>query len=1044
MNRLLLWTLCLGTVAVAQSPDAVLAGRVLDPSGLGVPQAEVRVKAMTSDLERTARSGADGGFRVAALPAGAYQVKVEHQGFAPYELGRVELHVRQAVDLEIRLTLGGRNETVRVDEQLIPVDAAPAGAGFSVAETQVRSLPLANRNFISLATLGPGVAARHLTGFVHDTINDVQPARGAVGLNPPVNGTRSTANTFLLDGILNTDGNINAFVVSPPLESVQEFRVQTSATSAEFGYSGGGVINVVTRSGGPRFHGGAFEFLRNQVLDARYFFDQPGSPKPAFRQHQFGAQAGGPVPGLRTWSFFASYEGLLSTLGRSNRVPVPDAAMRGGDFSAVSPISDPFTGLRFPNNRIPTERISPVARIFLDKFQPLPNGPGGQLFSSDPDRRNSQTGSGRLDRHTARWGSFFGRYTINDEHATLNAGFPLQPVDETIRAQQITLGHTLTGKGWVNELRVGLNRLFVQELQLSAFKRDVVGELGMSGINRDPINFGLPIFNMGNFTLTTDDPTLPQSQRDITYHVIDQFTAQRGRHTFSAGGEFRRFVMNFLQLQQGRGQFNFSGQFSGYDFADFLLGFPSFTQRVSGLPQAYLRRPAYAFFAQDEFRVRPGLMLTAGLRYNYTSPFNEARNNMLNLDYSRLPAAPTLVRGSQVQPDRNDWAPRLGLAWQPLRGRSLLFRAGYGIFYSPEIASEYYDLVRNGVRNELNTAPAGPPVLTLANGFPTTASTGFPSYFGLQTDLPTSYVQQWNASWQAGFRGMLFEAAYVGSKGTHLGRFRQYNTPLQVELGRNLPPRPGDLQSLRSFPSLGPIFQRQHIANSNYHSLQLRVEKRFSKTLQFQGSYTWAKSLDDADHVIKGLYDSVGAQDERNLRLERGQSFYDVRNRLTFNLLYDLTFKGRLLGGWQIAGIALLQGGMPSNAFYFFTDFANTGTPNRPNMVAGQEISLSRDQRNPTRFFNTAAFSDPAPFTFGNGGRNTLPGPGVTSFDLALHRTFALPERGTLEFRAEFFNAFNHPNLGIPGNNKDFGPFFGRIFVAGEPRRIQFALKLGF
>jgi hypothetical protein len=696
-----------------------------------------------------------------------------------------------------------------------------------------------------------------------------------------------------------------------------------------------------------------------------------------------------------------------------------------------------------------------VARIFLEKFQPLPNGPGNQLFSGTPDKRNTETGSLRLDRHTAHWGSFFARYTINDDGATLNAAFPLLPDDETVRAQQFTLGHTLAGKGWVNELRVGFNRLVVEELQLTAFKRDVVSELGMSGINRDPINWGLPIFNLGNFILTTDDPTLPQTQHDITYHVLDQYTVQRGRHTFGFGGEFRRFDMNFLQLQNGRGLFNFSGQFTGFDFADFLLGYPNETQRVSGLPQAYLRRLSYAFYGQDEFRVRPGLMLTAGLRYNYTSPFSDARDNIYNLDYSRLPAAPSLVRDRRVSPDRNDFAPRVALAWQPLQGKSLLFRAGYGLFYSPEIAAEFYDLVRNSVHNEINEAPAGLPVLTLNNGFPSTASTGFASYFGLDRNVPTPYVQQWNASWQAGFHGLLFEAAYVGNKGTHLGRFRRYNTALQTELGRNLPPRPGDLQSLRSFPSLGPILQRQHISNSDFHSLQLRIEKRFSKSLQFQGSYTWAKAIDDADNNVQGLYDNFGAQDERNLRLERGLSFYDVRNRLTFNAQYDLPFgAGRrwaasgvaahVLGGWQLAGITLLQGGMPSNPVYFFTDFANTGTPNRPNVVPGVSVSLSRDQRTPLRFFNPAAFSDPAPYTFGNAGRDILPGPGVAIVDLAVHRTFAVRERGTLEFRAESFNAFNHPNLGIPVPNKDFGPFFGRILAVGDPRRIQFALKLGF
>lgn len=1046
---------CCSAPIWAQSPDAVLAGRVVDPAGLGVPAAEVRVKALHSDLERSAQSGADGAFRVGALPAGTYHVRVEHQGFAPYELDRVDLQVRQVVDLEIRLALGGRNETVRVQGQLALVDAAPAGVGFSVAEAQIRELPLIQRNFIELATLGPGVVPRALTGFVHDTLNDLQPGRGATALNPQINGTRSTANTFLLDGIQNTDGNINAVVVNPPLESVQEVRVQASATSAEFGYAGGGVINVVTRSGGSQYHGGVFEFLRNQALDAHGFFDPPGQPKPAFRQHQFGAQLGGALPRLSHWFFFASYEGLLSANGKLKHTSVPDAAMRSGDFSAVDPITDPVTGLAFPNKRIPGQRISSVARIFLDKFQPLPNGPNNQLFSGTPDKRNTETGSFRLDKNTARWGSFFARYTLNDDGAVLNASFPLLPDNETVRAQQFTVGNTLTGKGWVNELRAGFNRLVVEELPLTAFKRDVVGELGMSGLNRDPINWGLPIFNLGNFTLTTDDPTLPQVQHDLTYHVLDQFTLQRGKHTFSMGGEFRRFQQNFLQLLNGRGLFNFSGQFTGYDFADFLLGDPNETQRVSGLPQAYLRRLSYAFYGQDEYRVRPGLMLTAGLRYNYTSPFSDAGNNMYNLDYSRLPAAPSLVRGSQVRPDHNDFAPRAALAWQPLQGKSLLFRAGYGIFYSPEIAAEYYDLVRNSVHNEINEAPKGAPVLTLTNGFPSTASTGFASYFGLQDNVPTPYVQQWNASWQTSFHSMVFEAAYVGNKATHLGRFRNYNTPLQVELGRSLAPRPGDLQSLRSFPSLGPILQRQHIANSNFHSLQLRLEKRFSKTLQFQASYTWAKAIDDSDNNVQGLYDNYPAQDERNLRLERGLSFYDVRNRLTFNAQYNLPFgTGRrwassgaaasVFGGWQLAGITLLQGGMPSNPVYFFSDFANTGTPNRPNVVPGVSVSLPRDQRTVERFFNRGAFSDPAPFTFGNAGRDVLPGPGVAIVDLAVHRTFAVSERGTLEFRAESFNAFNHPNWGIPIPNPDFGPFFGRVHVAGDPRRIQFALKLGF
>jgi hypothetical protein len=466
-----------------------------------------------------------------------------------------------------------------------------------------------------------------------------------------------------------------------------------------------------------------------------------------------------------------------------------------------------------------------------------------------------------------------------------------------------------------------------------------------------------------------------------------------------------------------------------------------------------LRHNTYAAYLQDDWRLTPRISLSTGLRYEYVDPFSEDRGNLLNLDYSALPSEPVLRRVSTgIQPARLDFAPRIGLAIRlpHLLGSShdSVFRAGYGIFFSPEIAVETYDLLRNGVRNELNQPGGLTPVLTFENGFPQTSSTGFPSYFGVDQNARTPYVQQWSSSIQHELPGnTLLEIAYIGTRGTGLGRFRRFNTPAHVEIGQNLPPRPGNLQSLRTFPDLGTIFQRQHIANSIYHSLQIKAEKRFTGRLSFIASFVWAKSIDDADTVVPGQFASFGAQDERNLRLERGLSFFDVRRRLSAGYVYSFpaapVFRP-VLKDWQISGNLTFQDGTPVNPVYFASDFANSGTPNRPNVVAGQDVNLPASQRTADRFFNGNAFSAPAPFTFGNAGRDVLPGPGNAVVDVALHRRFAVQEGKTIELRAESFNLLNHPNIGIPGPYPDFGPFFGKAFSAGSPRRLQFALRFDF
>ena len=773
------------------------------------------------------------------------------------------------------------------------------------------------------------------------------------------------------------------------------------------------------------------------------------------------------MPWLKKTFFYGTYEGIRQKSGTSALAIVPDQVTRNGDFSGGNTIYDPLSGpvrVPFAGNAIPQNRIDPIATSFLKQYEPLPNStnPSGNYLDATPSTFRTDSALARVDHQFGR-STLTARYTLNDEGNLIAGSFPVLPATEQVRAQQAALGFTTGFGSAVNEARFSFTRLAMFDAPQTALHTNVAQELGLAEPPTDPLAFGLPYFNVTNYSFVTDSPSLPQQQRDNLRNISDGFSLLHGRHTLKFGGSFIRFQLNYLQSNLLRGRYTYSGVFTSVDgsgvdsgdpLADFLLGFPQDTARVTGSGLAYLRQSVYGAYAQDDWHITPALTLNLGLRYDYAAPYTETRDRLLNLDYSTLPGAPRLVQvDSAGNPDHKNFAPRVGLAWRlpklRLPGGSTVFRAGYGIYYSPEIAVESYDLLLNGLVSEINeTQGDRPPVLTTKNGFLKSADTGFPSYFGLDPHATTPYVQQWTGSLQHELPGrMLLELAYVGSKGTRLGRYRQFNTPAHVETGENLPPRPGDLQSLRTFPSLGPIIQRQHIANSSYNSLQVKLEKSLSRRLSLLASFVWSKSIDDGDSPIPGLFDSVGAQDERNLRLERGLSFFNPGRRISAGYVFQLPethVAGPLLRAWSLSGTVTLQDGTPINPFYFALDFANSGTPNRPDIVPGQSIALPRSQRTADQFFNTAAFTAPAPYTFGNAGRDIIIGPGNNVFDIALARRFRVTEASSIQLRVESFNVFNHPNWGIPGPNPDFGPFFGRIFAAGDPRRMQFALRYDF
>lgn len=1061
----------LASAARAQVASATLSGTVVDESSAVAPGATVEAREAGTGFSRTTVTNAEGHYAIEELAPGQYTVTAQKAGFRATTSEHVLLGVNQKARLDLTLHIGPGRESITATTGVSPVQSEEASIGYPLDSATTEALPLDARNVVALVTLGPGAIPRQLGGFGHDVVNDVQQgSRGSVAFNPPINGSRSTMNAFLLDGAYDTDRNTFAIAVYPPLESVQEFRIQTSLAPAEFPQAGGAAIDVVTRSGSRQFHGSAFEFLRNEATAARSYFDDPTMPAPIARQNQFGGSLGGPLPA--DTFFFATYEGLRGKLGQPVQSLVPPAAVRAGDFTGQNIIYDPSTldasGARLPfaNNVIPTVRIDPIASSFLQQYQPLPNlniGNGNNYIDETPNRNTNDAVSARIDHQFRNQSQLAGRYTFNGEQNTIAGSYPLLPTLESVRAQQAALSYTYARQSWLNEARLSFTRMRIFDTPESAFKTNLTAQLGVQGLSTDPAEYGLPYFQLADYSLVTDNPMLPQVQRDNLWNASDGMAWVRGAHTIKAGFDWIHFQLNYRQSQLARGAFIYSGAFSsaqgtpgatGDALADFLLGFPQDTSRNVGNTQAYLRENNYGVYVQDDWRVSRRLTLNVGLRYEYFSPYTETRDNLLNLDYSNLPAPPQLVRVHQaVRGDKRNFAPRVGLAYRlarlPFTHGETVFRAGYGIYYSPEIAVETYDLVLNSILAQSNFSDGSQaPILTTRNGFPTTSSTGFPSYFGIDRGAPTPYMQQWNAGFQHEFAGhILGEVSYVGSKGTHLGRFRQFNTPLQVEIGANLPPRPGDLQSLRTWPSLGPIVQRQHIANSSYHALQVKAEKRLRGRVSLLASFVWSKSIDDADTVIPGFFDSAGAQDERNLRLERGLSFFNVGRRISGGYVVNLPAVealGPVLRNWQLSGIVTLQDGTPLNAFYSFLDLANTGTPNRPNIVPGQSITLPRSQRTDTRFFNTAAFSDPAPYTFGDAGRNIIPGPGNNIFDVAVHRRFPIAERGAVEFRAESFNVFNHPNWGIPGPYPDFGPFFGKILSVGAPRRIQFAVRYDF
>jgi len=1096
----LLW-ICLllaGLPALAQQETATITGVVQDPSGAVIPGANVRLTNLGTNIASTTMTGETGFYTVTNLKPGAYSVTVEKQGFKKFVQSGVTLQVNQAARLDITLQLGAQAEIVEVTAEAPLVETESANRGAVIDQRKILDLPLNGRDYNQLALLSPGVLqATPRFGF---------PAlqfKGAFNAN----GNRVFMNAFLLDGLDNVSYSNsyrgeNVQVVQPSIDALQEFKIQTSNYSAEFGRSAGAVINATIKSGTNAYHGTVYEFLRNDKVDARNFF---AAAKPERRRNQFGASIGGPILHNKTF-FFGDYEGLRDRDGQVYIRSVPTAAMKRGDFSGFPQIFDPAAPGRppFVNNQIPSGRFDAVGvRMLSAHVDPNLPGLANNFRRTVVNANRTDQFDVRLDHQWSDRLNVFGRYSFVDATIFRPAPFPGLAEGSFIDTFGTTENRSqfvASGVTWNATPRtvVDIRGSFVRgsyHVRPPNFGTGCPGEL--LGFATPPIDKefcgGFPKINVQGFDPFGRHTSTPQIQEPESWNVRGSLSLVKGNHLLKIGNEFLYVRTDILDIGQLIGNFNFQNFFTGQAVGDILLGMPRTFSMNTGIIFDHSQRMHFSYI-QDDWKVSPKLTVNWGLRYEYATPPREAKDRFSNFD----PKTGGFVFAGQdgrsrslVEDDRNNFGPRLGFAWTPLS--KTVLRGGYGVFYNHTnrqgreglLGFNPPFLLEPTLREVSNTQPP----FFLRNGYPLNVldATGSTTNVNIsrraqQVDQRTPYIQQWSFGIQREvFRDVLVDLAYVGNKGTKLPGFRNLNYAPPGALPS--PPAPSlSVQSRRLIPTLGDVQFMESRVNTNYHALQLRVEKRFSKGFTTQGSYTWGKALGNSvDHLSTsgaGAGFDIGAgrspQDPRNLGLEYGPQEFDVTHRFVWTYIWHLPFgkgqrymtdasrwKQAFLGGWQVNGINAFQTGLPltvTSGVSIPTNADMGGERSRRPDVLGP-LASSGFEQTVDRWFDTSKVAIPCvnrpannptgcdtanTQPIGNAGVGIVRGPGLVNIDFAVFKNFDVSESKRLQFRAEMFNLFNRANFGLPGlgySGTPTGGGFGSIRTANPARIIQFGLK---
>lgn len=1115
----------------AQTATGSFVGTVTDASGAVIPGATIVVTNRGTNRSVSVMSNEDGAYVVPLLNPGEYDFTVSKAGFKKAVRAAVTLQVDQRAAVDFALPSGDISESVEVQASAPLLETASSSLGQVIDNEKIVGLPLNARGVFNLVALSPGVIPNQDSFFVQQADSSINPSLFKA------NGGRSLTNEVLIDGVPNNGGSFGQIALHPTVDAVQEFKVQTNNYSAEFGNSGGAIVNVSIKSGTNKFHGTVWEFLRNDALDANNFFaNRAGRKKGKFRFNQFGGTIGGPVwipkiyDGRNKSFFFFSYEGVRRVTGIDPVfLTVPTEAQRRGDFSNlrdvngnVIPIFDPLTTqasgstfirTQFANNIIPDNRISPTAKALL-ALVPLPNTRPSNAFTQannyitqEPNRLSQYQINNRYDHNLSAANNVSFRYSKNRSDNTPanlfgNDAAPnfgaLTFVAHNAMAQDV---HTFSPTTLLT-LRAGLSRFATD--RKSPGSGDPVN-MSSLGLPASLPNLAFPRFDVAGYT-SIGTPTGNFIRRAVNIYTFQgSLNKISGNHDMKFGGEFRVQQQNTFQPSALSGQFTFNQGFlsgpvvgqnnTGDGIASLLLGFPA-SSVLSNDAAVAESRPYLAFYVQDNYKISRKLTLNLGLRYDLHLPRTDRFDRLLNFDPTAT--EPTTGRAGafrfvgrntdnrrQFDTDTNNFGPRIGFAYQ-VNDRTVVRGGGSLGFISPFNEGDTISAVglsptfsTRGVNTQASTTV---PTIGISNPFPTglvaplADSQGLAALVGdsgtfLDRRYPISEFYNWNLGVQREFRSnLLFEIAYAGSKGNKLsGPGIDLNAlrPEFLALGDSLRDqvanpfagriRTGPLSTatverqllLRAYPQFVSIGQQGiHDYFSNYHSLLVSVQKRVSAGLSISGSYTLSKLIDNAP----GSGEAGGTfQNVYNRAAEKTVSGEDIPQRLVVNYLYELPFgRGKkflssgplsvILGGWEFSGISTFSKERPLAVTATGGSFL-PGT-RRPNLVG--DPNLPAGDRSFLRWFNTAAFAFPAtPYALGNAPR-TLPStrrPGFQIWDFSLQKMTRLREGVNLEFRTEFFNAFNKTNFLAP-NTQLGNASFGQITAARTPRQIQFALKL--
>ncbi|HWQ54995.1 MAG TPA: TonB-dependent receptor [Bryobacteraceae bacterium] len=1073
------WLTCVACLAaslvpaLAQNTTGTISGVVRDPSNAVLPGARVIVTNEDTGLRREVLSNDEGAYRLPFLPIGPYSVRVEKEGFKSEVQTGVRLEILQVRTVEFTLELGALADTITVESRAPLLEAESSQAGEVIKSEQVTNLPLGRRNFMQLTFLAP------MSTPASGDFRSTEVGRGSAV--PASAGQRPEQNNYQIDGIDNKETGRNGYAISPPVDSISEFKVQTGLAPAEFGRGGGTIVNVVTKGGTNEYHGTLYEFLRNEFFDARPYFADRKSP---LKLNQFGGALGGPIKQNKLF-FFANYEGLRqSSSGSPPLYRVFTQEERNGIFATT--VRDPITKVPFANNTIPRSAMDPISLKVLE-LVPEPNRADplrNYIFNGRaPGKTRTDNVVSRFDYNLGQNDNLYGRYLFNEETYTSPAAFPAPSnaggTDRGLRAQGASAhwNHVFT-PALINNLNLGFTRYRNLFATLNSFKQDFIKDAGITNVLAitDPLFWGVPNVSISGYSMPSDGT--PNYRTTNSFQVQESLFWSRGKHNFKVGGDIRD-VREFMFYTGGNGATAFTNNYSGSNVADFLLGYASSVSKTARATQWNSKVYYLGVYVQDDWRVTSKLTLNLGFRYEVESALRQNDNGGLGFDVatgtmvvSNLATNKALIddfytrirrdvpirytdHRAPYNADVNNIAPRVGFAYRVFNNTVL--RGGYGIYYdAPQIQSlaSTNDFAPNTLRPVWTASPTVPELGYNPEGATSAESTLLNApltiFPFLSRDFPYGKIQQWNFSVQQQLTpSLVVEGIYQGSNGVNLLMFDNINAR---------PPGPGRVQDLLPYPQFARIQAEDMWSRSWYNGAAIKVEQRPWHGLSYLAAYTFSKSMDTASTLNQA---PQWTDPLNKMGTSRGPSDFDARNRFTTAFEYALPIgrgkaigsdfspvMDKIFGGWGTRGTIAFQSGAMTSPSMNLSRLGTCATAcsARPDRIG--DGNLSKDERTVDRFFDVTAFrllaAGGVEQRVGTAGRNILVQPGTKSHDLQVFKYVRFSERQSLEFRWEMYNAWNHANWGSASTNLEVPATFGVISSRGGGRNMQFGLKFDF